>query len=206
MTVPFAAAVIGQTAPPAEEPITPIVAAEIPDQGKIALGESLFNDARLSHDNAIACGSCHRLDLSGDDGQVRSAAAEGGLLDFNSPTVFNAFLSFRLNWRGNFRTIEEQNEAVLLDDRLMNTSWEELLPELRSDPDYAARFSALYGTAPDRTTVLDALAAFQRSLATPNARFDHYLKGERHALTAEEEQGYRLFRATRRALAQILKS
>lgn len=195
ITAPFVVAVVSQTGPPAEEPIAPVVAAESLDQAKTALGDSLFNDARLSHDDVIACASCHRLDLSGDDGQIRSAAADGGSLDFNSPTVFNAFLSFRLNWRGNFRSIEEQNEAVLLDHRLMNTSWEELLPKLRSDPDYAARFRALYGTAPDRTTVLDALAVFQRSLATTNARFDRYLRGERDAITADEEQGYRLFRA-----------
>jgi cytochrome c peroxidase len=43
--------------------------------------------------------------------------------------------------------------------------------------------------------VLDALAIFQRSLITPNARFDRYLKGERDAITADEERGYQLFKA-----------
>lgn len=133
--------------------------------------------------------------LSGDDGRARSTAADGGQLDFNAPTVFSAALNFRLTWRGNFRTVEEQNEAVLLDDRLMNTSWEELLPKLRSDSDYSRRFVTLYGAAPDRTDVLDALAIFQRSLITPNARFDRHLKGERDAITADEEHGYQLFKA-----------
>ncbi|WP_292400496.1 cytochrome c peroxidase [Mesorhizobium sp.] len=165
------------------------------DQPKTALGESLFNDVRLSQDDAIACSGCHRLDLSGDDGRARSTAADGEPLDFNAPTVFNAALDFRLNWRGNFRTLEEQNEAALLDDRLMNTSWEELLPKLRSDPDYSQRFVDVYGAAPGRTEVLDALAIFQRSLITPNARFDRYLKGERGAITADEEHGYQLFKA-----------
>ncbi|TIT48138.1 MAG: cytochrome B6, partial [Mesorhizobium sp.] len=44
------------------------------DQPKTALGESLFNDVRLSQDDAIACSGCHRLDLSGDDGRARSTA------------------------------------------------------------------------------------------------------------------------------------
>ncbi|MEI8701019.1 MULTISPECIES: cytochrome-c peroxidase [unclassified Mesorhizobium] len=165
------------------------------DQAKVALGESLFNDVRLSHDDVIACSGCHRLDLSGDDGRARSTAADGEPLDFNTPTVFNATLDFRLNWRGNFRTLEEQNEAALLDDRLMNTSWEELLPKLRSDPDYSQRFADVYGAAPGQAEVLDALAIFQRSLITPNARFDRYLKGERGAITADEEHGYQLFKA-----------
>lgn len=192
---PFALALVNQPAPPIGEPIAPITGTGPSDQAKIALGESLFNDVRLSHDDVIACSGCHRLDLSGDDGRARSTAADGGQLDFNAPTVFSAALNFRLNWRGNFRTVEQQNEAVLLDDRLMNTSWEELLPKLRSDPDYSRRFVTLYGAAPGRTDVLDALAIFQRSLITPNARFDRYLKGERDTITADEEHGYQLFKA-----------
>jgi cytochrome c peroxidase len=43
--------------------------------------------------------------------------------------------------------------------------------------------------------VLDALAAYQRSLTTPRARFDRYLAGERTSITADEERGYRLFKS-----------
>ena len=194
MTAPVALTLTNQPSPPTEEPIAPISAAGPSDQAKIALGESLFNDTRLSHDNVFACSSCHRLDLGGDDGQARSAGANGELLDFNAPTVFNAALNFRLNWRGNFRALEEQNEAALLDSRLMNTNWEELLPKLRSDASYGQRFIRAYAAAPDRTNVLDALAAFQRSLITPDARFDRYLRGEHDAITEDEKHGYQLFK------------
>src|SRR5438309_728361 len=64
-----------------------------------------------------------------------------------------------------------------------------------ADPGYSERFAKLYGTAPERTDVLDALAVFQRSLITPDARFDRYLKGVRNAITSDEEKGYRLFKA-----------
>jgi cytochrome c peroxidase len=103
-------------------------------------------------------------------------------------------LSFRLNWRGNFRTLEEQNEAVLLNPHLMNTTWEELLPKLRADEAYEDAFARVYGGAPAPVHVLDALATFQRSLTTPNGRFDRYLRGERNAITPEEERGYQLFK------------
>ena len=43
--------------------------------------------------------------------------------------------------------------------------------------------------------MLAALASFERSLLTPNARFDRYLRGELHALTAPEQHGYRLFKS-----------
>ncbi len=192
---PFALIEAGRPAPEMGEPIAPVTDAGPADQARIVLGERLFNDPRLSHGDTVACSSCHRLDLSGDDGQPRSVAASGERLDFNAPTVFNAALDFRLNWRGNFRSFEEQNEAALLDKRLMNTSWDELLAKLRTDPHYSQSFAGVYSAAPGRTGVLDALAAFQRSLVTPDAPFDRYLKGERDAITRDEEQGYRLFKA-----------
>lgn len=178
-----------------EEPITPIEAEPRPDTDKTALGERLFHDVRLSGGNDVSCASCHQLALGGDDGLDRSLSPSGTALEFNSPTVFNVSLNFRLNWRGNFRTLEEQNEAVLLDHTLMNTSWQELLPKLNADADYARRFARVYGGPPDRASVLDALAAFQRSLTTPNARFDRYLRGEHAAITAEEARGFELFKS-----------
>jgi cytochrome c peroxidase len=175
------------------EPVTPIDTVER-NSAKVALGRKLFDDVRLSHDNRLACATCHRLDAGGDDGEVRSSGADGRLLDVNTPTVFNATINFRLNWRGDFRSVEEQNEAVLLNARIMNTTWAELLAKLRADGDYARDFAALYGSlAPAH--VLDALATFQRSLLTPNSRFDRRLRGDQHAISPEEERGYQLFKS-----------
>ena len=194
MFMAFAVAAASQTSREHQEPISPVSSPQAIDMAKIALGETLFRDVNLSRDGTFACSSCHQLDSGGDDGRVRSVAADGRSLEFNTPTVFNAALNFRLNWRGNFRILEEQNEAVLLDPTLMNTSWEELLPKLRRNSTYTERFAEVYGGAPARDNVLDALAAFQRSLVTPDARFDKYLRGERTALTADEARGYELFK------------
>src|SRR5262245_30963715 len=163
------------------EPVAPIEP-RTHDDAKVALGRRLFNDARLSHQGTFACGTCHRLEAGGDDGAARSAGADGRPLDVNTPTVFNAAMNFRLNWRGEFRSIEEQNEAVLLNARIMNTSWDELTARLRADRDYVRDFAALYGGLTP-AHVLDALATFQRSLATPNSRFDRHLRGERGVIS-----------------------
>jgi cytochrome c peroxidase len=189
------AVVASQSAEKHQEPISPVGQPEIADAAKVALGEALFRDVRLSGDGTVACTSCHRLEEGGDEGRARSISPDGRLLDFNAPTVFNVARNFRLNWRGNFRALEEQNEAVLLDPSLMNTGWEELLPKLSRDPAYARQFAATYRSIPDRESVLDALAAFQRSLATPEAPFDRFLRGETSAVTAEEMRGYELFKA-----------
>jgi cytochrome c peroxidase len=177
------------------EPIAPIPTAASLDPAKVRLGERLFGDVRLSQDNKVACASCHRLDRGGADGRVRSIGTDGQPLDFNTPTVFNAALSFRLNWRGNFRTLEEQAEAVLLDPRVMDTNWPALIAKLRADQTYRDQFGSAYGQPPARPLVLDALAAFERSLVTPRAPFDRYLRGERDAIGPDERRGYELFKS-----------
>jgi cytochrome c peroxidase len=178
-----------------DEPITPLRPAAQIDIAKVELGRKLFHDVRLSGDNQLACVSCHRLDRGGGDGRSRPQGADARPLDYNSPSIFNAALNYRLNWRGNFHRLEDQNEAVLLDHRLMNTTWDQLLAELRADDDYVRIFASTYGGAPARKHVLDALAVFQQSLLTPNARFDRYLNGQRDAITPDEAHGYQLFKS-----------
>jgi cytochrome c peroxidase len=177
------------------EPVTPIHPAERLDAAKVELGRKLFHDVRLSHDDVVACATCHRLETGGDDGQARSPGIDGRPLDFNTPTIFNIAISFRFNWRGNFRGLEEQNESVLINPRIMNTTWPELLAKLRGDRDYLKSFGAVYGRAPGAANVLDALATFQRSLLTPNSRFDRRLRGDHNAISTEEERGYQRFKS-----------
>ena len=184
-----------QPKPGASEPIVPIPAPPPEDAAELRLGQALFDDPRLSHDGRFACRTCHDLATDGANEEARTLGADGRLLTFNAPTILNAALSFRLNWRGEFRTLEEQNEAVVLSPRLMATSWPELLAKLEAHPGYRTLFDDAYGAGPSRERVLQALAAFQRSLLTPGARFDRYLSGEAGAITAEERKGYELFKS-----------
>jgi cytochrome c peroxidase len=181
--------------PSAAEPISPVLMGEAPEAAKLALGEKLFRDPIVSGNGALACVSCHWLDRGGDDRRAIPLGLDGRPLDFNSPSIFNVGFNFRLNWRGNFRTLEEQNEAVLLDPRLMGISWPEVLAKLQADPTYGSTFDEAYGAKPTRESVLDALATFQRSLLTPNARFDRHLLGDRNAVTETEKRGYGLFKS-----------
>jgi cytochrome c peroxidase len=45
-----------------------------------------------------------------------------------------------------------------------------------------------------KTNIRHAIATYERSLTTPNARFDLYLRGNPTALNAQELQGYALFK------------
>ena len=180
---------------PIGEPIVPLPLNLDFDPDRATLGERLFYDQRLSHDGSLACVSCHNLAEGGDDGLPLPGRAEGRSGEVNTPTIFNSVLSFRLGWRGAYRRLADQIDADIRDPRLMNTSWDEVLGKLRADSGYLAAFERTYGDDITRQSVLDALSAFHRSLITPNARFDQYLRGRDDALTEAEKRGYHLFKS-----------
>jgi cytochrome c peroxidase len=178
-----------------EEPITPIPQPSPADPLKLALGERLFADKNLSRDGSRACSTCHDIATNGADHNRRDRAVDGSELALNTPTVFNAGLSFRLNWEGNFRTLEAQAEAALKGPQALGASVDDTLKKLKADPRIKHRFDEAYGRGPDRASLLDALATYERSLVTPGSRFDHWLQGNANALSAEEERGYQLFKS-----------
>jgi cytochrome c peroxidase len=177
------------------EPITPVPRPPAADPLKLALGESLFEDHRLSHDGTLACISCHDIHTNGADNGARKIARDGSKMPFNILTVFNAALSFRLNWEGNFRTIEAQTESSLENPANMATSVDEVLEKLKADPNIVRKFDNAYGRSPDRASLLDAIATYLRSLVTPGSRFDLWLSGNSAALSTQEHDGYELFKS-----------
>jgi cytochrome c peroxidase len=178
-----------------QEPIVPLPLALALDPPRVALGARLFADVRLSHDNTRACTTCHPLEHGGMDGRPRALAAQGTRHLCNTPTIFNVGLNAALNWDGSATTLEAHAEMVLLNPNLMNTTWPELLAKLQADADYVTSFNTSYSAGLTPTNVLDALASFARSLLTPNSPFDRYLRGERQALSAPQQEGYRLFKS-----------
>ena len=187
--------IANSTLPDEQEPITPIPPPPAADPLKLALGARLFNDPRLSHDGTRACSSCHDTRTNGADGNRRDTAPDGTELPFNTNTVFNAALSFRLTWEGKFRTLEAQAKATLENPAIMGTSVDEVLGRLDADLEMAHQFKIAYGHAPDRQSLLDAVATYERSLLTPGSRFDRWLDGDAAALSAEEQNGYQLFKS-----------
>ena len=113
----------------------------------------------------------------------------------NTPTVFNASLNFRLNWEGNFRSLEEGAENSLRNPAIMASSADEVVRKLRSDPEMVRQFRDTYGREPEVAALLDAIATYERSLVTPGSRFDRWLAGEADAITPDELSGYQIFKS-----------
>jgi cytochrome c peroxidase len=183
------------SATPILEPITPIPGPPAADPLKVALGEHLFGDPRLSRSNTRTCSSCHDLKTNGASGIVRETATDGSPLSFNTSTVFNSALDFRFGWEGEFRTLEAQAAASLQNPRIMDSRIEEVVGKLRRDPDVVHQFEEAYGHGPDAQSLLNAIATFERSLVTPGSRFDRWLAGDTTALSAQQLDGYRSFKS-----------
>ncbi|MEL1265717.1 cytochrome-c peroxidase [Pseudoxanthomonas putridarboris] len=176
------------------EPITPVLPFERLSAGKVELGGMLFGDVRLSGDQSRSCASCHDIASNGAGSQRRHLSPRGTPLKLNTPTLFNAAHNFRLNWSGRFRTLEEQADASLRNPDIMNADTAEVVRRLRADRRIAEAARRLYGRDIDRAILLDALAAYERSLVTPGSRFDRWLAGDARALTPQELRGYRTFK------------
>lgn len=174
------------------EPIQPLPLPPVLNPRKLALGKQLFHDPRLSRDQSVACATCHNLRLGGADGKPRSLRPGGMATPVNTPSIFNAALNFRLFWDGRVGMLEEHIQGPMADT---GTDWDVVLQRLRQDASYVSGFSAAYSDGLTVAAIQDALVTFERSLVTPNGRFDRYLRGDQNAITAEEKEGYRLFKA-----------
>jgi cytochrome c peroxidase len=180
--------------PAGQEPITPVPAPRAQDPQRLSLGERLFSDRRLSHGDTHSCLSCHDIGSNGASANAHDTP-EGQPAALNTPTVFNASLSFRLNWEGNIRSLEEGIERSLSNPAIMASSLDEAANKLRADPEMVEQFREAYGQEPNAAAILDAIATYERSLVTPGSRFDRWLAGEAGAITPEELSGYQLFKS-----------
>jgi cytochrome c peroxidase len=179
----------------AKEPITPIPEPETIDPLKVKLGERLFGDPRLSHDNSRSCASCHDLHTNGASRNSHDVGLDGSDLPLNTLTVFNAALSFRFGWEGKLRSLESDIKAALENPRITGTNLSEIVEKLNADAGVRREFAAAFGRGPNASNVVDAIASFERTLVTPGSRFDHWLAGDPDALSADELNGYMLFKS-----------
>ena len=178
-----------------QEPITPVRAELGQDPRRVALGMHLFHNARLSRGAQRSCASCHDTWTNGASAVARDMSPDGVPLAFNTPTVFNAAKNFRFNWRGSSRSLEDQVWLSLQSRDAMATNEDEILASLRGDREMARQFRDAYRRAPQLVDVLDAIAAYIRSLSTPDSRFDRWLAGDSSAMTQLETTGYQLFKS-----------
>ena len=191
-----AAALLTAGAPAlAQEPVQPIAPAKITEPGKVELGKKLWFDPRLSKSGFISCNSCHNLSMGGSDNIKTSIGDRWQQGPINSPTVLNSSLNLAQFWDGRAKDLREQAGGPIANPGEMAFTHELAIDMLRSIPAYVQEFKTVFGhdkLSIDEVTV--AIAAFEETLVTPNARFDQWLKGDKAALKSDELAGYKLFK------------
>ena len=177
------------------EPVRPIAEQLEYDEAKAELGRILYHDTRLSIDNTVSCASCHDLSTAGVDNKQYSEGVGGQLGGVNAPTVYNAVYNFVQFWDGRAATLALQAAGPPLNPVEMGCeSFDQIIAKLSKDRALTRAFKAVYPDGWSEANITDAIAQFEHTLITPNSRFDRYLKGDAEAITAEELEGYNLFK------------
>lgn len=165
---------------------------------KIALGKRLFFDKSLSLDGTLSCASCHDIDtLAGADGRSTSLGIDAQLGGRNAPTVWNAAFQNKLFWDGRAGSLEEQAKGPLINPIEMGMpSWAAVEERVRKEPAYRQLFTAGFG---DEVISIDriakAIAAYERTLITPDTPYDRFVRGDLDAMTTQQLRGMGLFQS-----------
>lgn len=177
------------------EPVRPIPDSVSVDARKVALGEALYHDALLSGDGTVSCATCHGIATAGVDNKQYSEGIRGQKGGINAPTSYNAVFNFVQFWDGRAATLAAQAGGPPLNPVEMGSaSFDEIAGRLAAAAPYAKAFCEVYPEGFSEATITDAIAEYEKTLLTPNSPFDRYLKGDAQALSAEEQEGYALFK------------
>lgn len=164
---------------------------------KIELGRMLYFDPRLSSTGTVSCFSCHNLAEGGDDHRPTSVGVHGQKGGRNAPTVWNAtFLSTQF-WDGRAPTLEEQAKGPPVNPIEMGMSdLDAVVERVKRIPGYRPYFEAAFGKGDVITidNIARAIAAYERTLITPDTPYDRYVKGDKSALTEQQVRGMNTFR------------
>jgi len=179
----------------AQEPITPITPVQDINLAQVELGKKLFFDPRLSKSGFISCNSCHNLSMGGSDNLTSSIGHNWQQGPINSPTVLNSSLNVAQFWDGRAADLQEQAGGPIANPGEMAFTHTLAIDVLASIPQYRIEFAQTFGAGEiDIEKVTRAIAEFEKTLVTPNSRFDRWLLGEENTITVQELAGYQLFK------------
>ena len=177
-----------------QEPISPIPLQLDINQAKARLGEQLFFDTRLSRDNQFSCASCHQLDAGGDDNVSSGLSISAEHHIINTPSIFNVRYNFRQNWDGSAETLHQQIDLVMSSAHEFDNKWTTVITTLSKDAQLRNDFKSVYADGITKNNIISAIVEFEKTLTTPNSRFDRYLRNEDDSLSDEEIKGYLTFK------------
>ena len=179
---------------PPENPLTP---------EKVALGEALYFEKRLSVDGTVSCATCHDPATAFADRNSLAVGIGGMVGTRNVPTTLNAMFNQNQFWDGRARSLEEQAMQPLLNPLEMGMpDREAVVTRLNRIPEYRQSFQAAFSArAILFEDVARALASYERTLLSADSPFDRFMAGDSRAITEGQKRGWQLFRGKANCIA-----
>jgi cytochrome c peroxidase len=179
---------------------TPFVPADNPmSAAKVALGQRLFFETRLSATGRYSCASCHDPVRSYTDGRARAVGATGAVMMHSAMALINAAYNLSYGWQHpQVSSLEAQMRQPLFNRHPVEIGLagreREVRTALAADATYRQQFAAVFGGAISIAHIIDAIAAFERTLIAGHSAFDAYVfAGQHDALSPAAKRGMALF-------------
>jgi cytochrome c peroxidase len=161
---------------------------------KVALGQRLFFDGRLSADGTVACSTCHDPARAFTDGKPASIGIKGRVGQRNSPTVLNALYNKTQFWDGRVKTLEEQAALPIVNSVEMGQpSMDAAVAQIAAIAEYQQAFRHVFGHPPNGPDLVRAIASYERTQLSFDSPFDHFSAGDKNAIDAAAKRGWELF-------------
>lgn len=171
-----------------------VPADNVTNDARVALGQKLYFDARLSKDGTVACATCHDVSRGFTDRRGTSEGIGDKLGQRNAPTTLNAVFFSSQFWDGRAATLEEQAKLPIVNPIEMGMpDGNAAVAPIKNDPEYQKMFQAAYGRGPNYDDIGRALAAFERTLVFLDAPFDRFLAGDMKAIDDDAKAGWVLY-------------
>lgn len=163
---------------------------------KVELGKILYHDPRLSSSGTVACASCHNVMAGGEDNRGGSVGVQAQVGGRSAPTVWNSAFNATQFWDGRAPSLEAQAKGPVTNPIEMGMkNWDDVVARLKAIPGYQPLFAKAF-TGADVVTAdnaAKAIAAYERTLITPNSAYDKFASGDKSALSEQEKRGAETF-------------
>lgn len=176
----------------------PIPKNNVITEEKVNLGKKLFFDPRISKNGTVSCNSCHNVMAGGDDNRKFSSGINGLRGGRSAPTVWNSAYNSVQFWDGRAATLEEQAKGPMTNPVEMGMENHDIvINRLKGIKDYVNSFKQVFNEKESLNieNVAKAIATYERTLVTPNSKFDQFIKGNKKIFSEAEIKGYKTFQA-----------
>lgn len=158
------------------------------------LGKKLFYEKRLSIDQSISCGSCHKPSLAFADDLALSPGVFNRAGTRNAPSLANVGYHPYLLREGSVTSLEMQVLVPIQEHNEFNHNVVNIVDELKQDSIYANMSFEAYERPFDGFVLTRAISVFQRTMVSGNSAYDQYaFQNNTTALGTTEKKGMELF-------------